>query len=429
MNEDFLHYVWKYQNFTSHHLKTAKGEEITVLKTGMHNPNAGPDFLNAQIKIGDTTWAGNIEVHINASDWYKHNHHKDRAYDNVILHVVFTADKKVTDKNGVEIPVLLLKDIIDYQIYRYYKSWVKKANFIACENLVQHVPDIIKTSAVQAATVHRLESKSEWCLDLLRTTGGDIEETFYRVFCRALGLKVNAMPFEQLAILTPFSLLRKNRNSLNELQALLLGQAGFLESSTLNHDFVNELKSIYAHQANKFKLTAMPESSWKLFRLRPQNFPAVRIAQMAQIFFNHPALAQQVIEKEKPEDYEILFESSLQGFWLTHYTLKASSQRIPKKIGKSTINLLIINAVVPFLFALASYNKNGNFKEKAVCLLEQLPAERNQIIKKYENLGFKALNAFDSQGLIELKKSFCEPLRCLTCKIGVHILKNHGQAN
>ena len=430
MNEDFLHYVWKYQTFTERELKCKDGEPLQVLKPGMHNMNAGPDFLNARIRIGDTVWAGNIEIHTNASDWYNHNHQSDPAYDNVILHVVYTADKPVLDKSGHEIPVLTLKDLIDYQTYRYYKSWVKQAKFIACEGLLNDVPDIVKTSAIQAAAVERLQMKSEDCLDLLRTTNGDIEETFYRIFCKAIGLKVNAMPFEQLAIITPFSLVRKNRKSAEELQALLLGQAGFLDEAENGNAFIDSLKKTYSIQQIKHQLSPMPASAWKLFRLRPPNFPAVRIAQMAEIYSSHNALAQQLIELKTVDGYEEIFKSVLdKNFWLTHYTLKAESEPAVKRLGKSTVHLLIINAVVPFLFALANYNKDGSFQEKAVSLLEQLPAESNQIIKKYNELGFKAQNAFDSQGLIGLKKNYCEQLRCLNCKVGIQILKNHGKAH
>src|SRR5690554_365053 len=423
MNEDFLQYVWKYQHFTSHDLKTDTGLELQVLKPGLQNQDAGPDFLNARVRIGDTVWAGNVEVHINASDWYKHNHHSDRAYDNVILHVVYTSDKSVHDKNGQEIPVISLKNLIDYQTFRYYKSWVKKANFIPCEGMVKSVPEIIKLSTVQAAAVDRLQSKSEWCHDLLRITSGDIEETFYRIFCKALGLKVNAMPFEQLAINTPLSLIRKNRDSEVQLQALLLGQAGFLEKVDDAEDYIAELKAAYAYQKLKFGLTPMPESAWKLFRLRPQNFPAVRIAQMALILLKYPALAQKITECDTLEEYENIFESSLDsGFWLEHYTLKAKSEPVKKNLGKSTVHLLLINAVVPFLFALASYNKNGSFQEKAVRLLEQMPSEKNQIIRNFNSLGFKSNSAFDSQGLIGLKRKYCELLKCLSCKVGIQIL-------
>ncbi len=430
MNEDFLHYVWKYQHFTKRQLTCSDGQSLQVIKPGTHNMNAGPDFLNSRVKIGETLWAGNVEIHTNASDWYNHNHQSDPAYENVILHVVFTADKPVFDKNNHEIPVLVLKDLIDYQTFRYYKSWVKKAQFIPCENLVGEIPDIVKTSAIQAAAVDRLQEKSEYCHELLRTTNGDIEETFYRVFCRAIGLKVNAMPFEQLAIITPFKLVRKNRSSPEELQALLLGQAGFLDEDTCDDLFVSELKKTYAHQRNKFKLTPMPASAWKLFRLRPPNFPAVRIAQMAQIYAQHQAIAQQLVDINTLEGYVNIFKSVLDnGFWLNHYTLKGDSEPAVKRLGKSTIHLILINAVVPFLFALASYNKNGIFQEKAVNLLEQLPAESNQVIKKYHELGFKAKSAFDSQGLIGLKRNHCEQLQCLLCKVGIEILKDHGKAH
>lgn len=430
MNEDFLHYVWKYQNFTQRELICKDGQPLQVLKPGMHNMNAGPDFLNARIRIGDTLWAGNIEVHTNASEWYSHNHQTDPAYDNVILHVVYTADKPVLDKGGQEIPVLTLSDLIDYQTYRYYKSWVKKAKFIACADLIHEVPDIVKTSTIEAVAVERLQKKSEGCLDLLRTTNGDIEETFYRIFCKAIGLKVNAMPFEQLAIIAPFRLIRKNRKSVDELQALLLGQAGFLAEADEGNAFVDSLKKIYALQQIKYQLTPMPSSAWKLFRLRPPNFPAVRIAQMAEIYVAHQGLAQQIIELDTLEGFEKLFTSVLDhGFWLTHYTLKSESEPAVKRLGKSTVQLIIINAVVPFLFALANYNKDVSFQEKAVSLLEQMPPESNQIIKKYNELGFKSQNAFDSQGLIGLKKDYCEQLRCLNCKVGIQILVNHGKAH
>ena len=248
MNEDFLQYVWKYQRFTSHDLTCTDGQNIEVLKTGIHNFNAGPDFLDSRLRIGDTVWAGNVEVHINSSDWYKHSHDKDPAYENVILHVVFTNDRPVKNKSGQEIPVLVLKDLLDYQTYRYYKSWVKKASFIPCEELVLNVPDIIKTAAVQSEAINRLELKSERCLDLLNQTNGDIEETLYRILCRSLGLSVNAMPFENLAQNTPFSLLRKNRSSILEMESLLLGQAGLLDDETETSEYLDKLKTEYAQE-------------------------------------------------------------------------------------------------------------------------------------------------------------------------------------
>lgn len=427
MNEDFLQYVWKYQRFTSHNLTCRDGQNLEVIKTGTHNFNAGPDFLDARLRIGDTVWAGNVEIHINSSDWYKHNHDKDKAYENVILHVVFTNDTPVLDKSGQEIPVLVLKDLLDYQIFRYYKSWVKKASFIPCEELVVNVPDIVKTAAVQSEAINRLEIKSEQCSDLLNQTNGDIEEAFYQILCRSLGLSVNAMPFENLALNTPFSLLRKNKSSVFEMEALLLGQAGLLDDDTEQNAYLDKLKSEYAHQKLKYKLQPMPKTAWKYSRLRPQNFPAVRIAQLAQIYFNNGALAQKIIEQKSIRGIEEIFDVSLKTpFWKTHYTLKTSSEAVIKSLGKSTIDLLIVNAIVPFLFALASYNKDHSFRERAIDFLEELPSEKNAVISKFAKLDLLSRSALDSQGLIGLKKNRCEKLKCLNCKIGIYILKQNG---
>lgn len=427
MNEDFLQYVWKYQRFTSHDLTCPDGQNIEVIKTGFHNFNAGPDFLDARLRIGDTMWAGNVEVHINSSDWYKHNHDKDPAYENVILHVVFTNDKPVVNKSGQEIPVLVLKDLLDYQIFRYYKSWVKKASFIPCEELVLNVPDIVKTAAVQSEAINRLEIKSERCLDLLNQTNGDIEETFYRILCRSLGLSVNAMPFENLAQLTPFSLVRKNRSSILEIESLLLGQAGLLDDDTETSDYLSKLKSEYAHQKVKYQLEAMPKTAWKYSRLRPPNFPAVRIAQLARIYLNNVALTQKIIDQKSIRGIEEIFGVSLNTpFWKAHYTLKTHSEPVVKSLGKNTIHLLIVNAIVPFLFALASYNKDQSFRERAIDFLEELPSEKNAVISKFAKLGFISRSALDSQGLIGLKKNRCEQLKCLNCKVGIQILKQNG---
>lgn len=430
MNEDFLQYVWKFQRFISHPLTCANGQSIDVIKTGIHNFNAGPDFLNSRVRIDDTVWVGNVEIHINGSDWYRHHHDKDPAYDNVILHVVYTNDKPVLDPGGQPIPVLVLKDLIDYQIYRYYKSWVKKSAFIACEELVGEVPDIIKTDAVQAEAVSRVEIKSERCLELLRHTRGDVEETFYSLLCRAIGLSVNAIPFEQLAQCTPVNLIRKNSGSIEELEALLLGQAGFLDHDTENDPYVSNLKNVYSLQKRKHKLTSMPKLAWKLSRLRPQNFPVVRIAQLARIYFQNIALAQKMIEKNLDLEREECLSVSLNtDFWKRHYTLDKASEPVVKSLGKSTVQVLLINAVVPFLFGLASYNKDADYKERAIQLLEKLAPEKNAVSTKFTKLGFHSDSALDSQGLIGLKKNRCDLLKCLNCKIGIHILKQNERRN
>lgn len=430
MNEDFLHYIWKFQRFTSSQLRCEDGQSLEVIQTGQHNTNAGPDFLNARVRIGDTQWVGNVEIHISSSDWFRHKHHEDPAYDNVILHVVYANDKPVLDSNQNPIPVLILRDRFDYQIYRYYKSWVKKASFIACEELVQSVPDIVKTSAVHSEAVYRLETKAEYCLDLLHETRGDIEYTFYRLLCRSMGLSVNALPFEQLARCTPFSLIRKHSSDLFQLEALLLGQSGLLSSETHDDSYIAKLKSEYAYLQTKLNLTPMPGSAWKYARLRPQNFPAVRIAQLARIYHNKIGLAHEIMEGSTLQSLQAWFGISLDTpFWKTHYTLKSPSESRIKSVGEDTVNLLIINAVVPFLFSLASWNKDDQYKSLALRFLEEIPAEKNAVLTKFSKLGFRSESALDSQGLIGLKKNRCNPLKCLNCKIGTHILKNNGKIN
>ncbi len=349
----------------------------------------------------------------------------------MILHVVYTADLEICDKQGTAIPVLELKDLLDYQTYRYYKSWVKKAAFIPCEALAPKVPSIIKVGAVQAASVHRLEQKSEYCRDILNYSGGDLEETFYRILCRSLGMKVNAIPMEQLAIIAPFSLVRKCAKSSDTMEALFLGQAGMLHSAQLKGNVhLARLKDEYAFLQNKFQLKPMPVTAWKLFRLRPQNFPAVRLAQLAAIYAREGALAQKVIDATDLESLKKLFLAPLTtGFWLNHYTLDKDSEPKTKRLGKSAIELLVINAVVPFMFALASYNRDQTYQEKAIKHLEQLPAEKNTIIGNFNYLGFAAESAFDSQGLLGLYKDYCQALKCLNCKVGINILKEqdyHG---
>ena len=429
MNEDFLHYLWKFQQFNDRRITTHTGEEVDVLQVGEHNLNAGPDFLNARLRIGDTKWAGNVEIHIKSSDWYAHQHQDDRAYDSVILHVVYTNDKPVLAQNGKEIPTVEIKDLIDYQSFRYYKSWVKKAPFIACETQVAEVPNIVKADSVQSSAVERLEQKSQDCLQLLRETKGDLEEAFFRILCRAMGQKVNALPFEHLAKITPFKILRKLRNSERDCEALLLGQGGFLDE-TYKDPYVIDLQKRYTFLKMKFDISPMPKSSWKLLRLRPSNFPVIRLAQLANLYHKQGAIAQRVSEAKKSDELRSIFSVELDSeFWKTHYSLSTESKSRLKRIGEQRFIIVVINAVVPFLFSLASFNKDSVFQLRAISLLEDLPPESNAITRKFNELGFDIKSSFDSQGLLGLKKNYCDRLKCLNCKTGIHILRTHAKSN
>jgi len=428
MKEDFLHYCWKLRRFAQENLQTTKGEAIRILQVGNHNTNSGPDFLEARIQIGDTVWAGNVEIHIQASDWYRHGHQTDAAYKNVILHVVYTADQDVLDPSGSPIPVLTLRDLIDYQTYRYYTSWTAKKLFIPCAESVSDIPIIYKSQAVEAALVERLTEKADTCLQSLRLHQGDMEQAFFELLCKAMGAKVNTLPFEHFSRITPISLIRKNSASILELSALFFGQAGLLPIHPNDDPYVSELQSTYRFQAKKYELTPMSAGSWKFARMRPQSFPTLRLAELAQLYFNQGALAQRTVENQILLDYLGMFELNLQEpYWLSRYTFGDEGQKVAKSIGQDLGNSILINAVAPFLFALASYNKEEEWKERAATLLDALPAESNGIVKKFENLGFPKRSAFDSQGLIGLKKSACDKLKCLSCKVGVQLLERHGK--
>jgi hypothetical protein len=426
MNEDFLQYIWKFQQFISFDLCSTEGEQIQVVQPGRHNQDAGPDFLDAKVRIGDTLWAGNVEVHISASDWNRHNHQADPAYDNVVLHVVYSADTDIFTKSGFRIPTLCIRDLFDFQSYRFYKSWLKAPKFIACENMIREVPSIVKSTTVESSAISRIRKKAGICLDHLQHTKGDIEGSFYRILLRSLGLKVNAIPFEQLSLITPFSLVQKVRHNRTDLEALFLGQAGFLAKGNKIDHYVKELDGKYEFLRAKYSLEPMPVSAWKLLRLRPQNFPPVRLAQLASIYSRHDSLTDRISETEHTAEISKLFGVQLNDpFWLHHYTLDKESTSATKHIGEDTIDLLIINAVVPFLFALSYYNRDERWKEKAVRFLEELPAETNSVTKRFSSFGFKIQSALDSQGILHLKQFLCEPKKCLNCKIGIHLMKDY----
>jgi len=430
MTEDFLHYIWKFRKFDQLNIETVDGLPVEIIETGTHNQDSGPDFLEAKLRIGDTLWVGNVEIHISSSSWYKHNHDKDRAYDSVILHVVYSYDQAVyLDRR--ELPTLVLKDKFDYQVYRLYKSWKKESRFIPCENEVEAVSDIVKSSAIEELAIQRIASKAEHSIDLLKQTNGDLEECFYRLLCRSMGLKVNAIPFEILARVTPFSIVRKVRSDQLKLDALILGQSGLLQESSETHDYILTLKREYAYISTKFKLESMPAQSWKLMRLRPDNFPAIRLAQLSCIYHRHGSLVQQVTESDSLSEWISIFENiTLENeFWKTHYTLNKASNPKKKKMGTNRIRIILINAVVPFLFALASYSKNDVFKTKALNILEGLEPELNKITRKFVKLGFSSSSALDSQGLIGIKKQYCDQFKCVCCKIGVNILNNYEKSS
>lgn len=415
MKEELLHYIWKYKLYFRDDLKTVSGEPVEVLNHGTHNFDAGPDFFNAKIKIGTTIWVGNVEIHVKSSDWYRHNHHKDRSYNNVILQLVYHYDQEVKKNNEQTVPTVMLD--FDEVLQRKYEELMGSESWIPCQDKISVVDDFKLQLWFQKLTIERLENKSNIIQDYLRQTNNSWETVFYFLLARNFGFKLNAEPFELLAKSIPISCFAKHKDNLFQIEALLFGQAGFLEDNNVDDYFV-ALKKEYHFLRSKFKLKPIEKHLWKFLRTRPNNFPTIRIAQFAQLIYKSKSLLSKVLEIEDQKEYQLLFEIGVSEYWLNHFMFDKESKRSDKLMGKSAIDNIIINTVSLFLFNYGSLKGDEKYKEDALGLLENTKAESNSIIRKWGDLGVKARNAFESQALIELKNCYCNQKKCLNCQIG-----------
>lgn len=423
MNEDLLHYVWKFQLFNHNNLKLTSGEDIEIIKPGSHNFDSGPDFFNGQIKIDQTTWAGNVEIHTLSSHWFLHNHQSNEAYDKIILHVVWQDDKPVKQSNGYLIPTIELKGLVSKSVIEKYEDLKKSKVWIPCENEIDKVDSIVVQQAKNRTLIERLERKTDRILQVLSLTNNDWEETFYHFLAKYFGFKTNAVPFELLATSAEFKIIRKLQANSTQLLALLFGQAGFLNSE-LKDAYPSELKKEYDFLKRKFQLKPLEVSLWKFMRMRPSNFPTIRIAQFGAIYLKNSQLFQSILEADSISELVKLFEVKSDNYWENHFRFDVvSKQKSTKNLGRSSINLLIINVVTPFLFIYGKKVGNEEYVEKSFKFLENLPAEKNSIIKKWNALGVNTESSFDSQALIQLKNEYCDPKKCLNCAIGNFILK------
>jgi hypothetical protein len=423
MTEDFLHYIWKFRLFNSQGLNAHTGEPIEILKPGLHNHGQGPDFFDAVLKIGDTTWAGNVELHLNASDWDRHNHTTDKAYDNVVLHVVYQNDKVIRRASGEEIPALELKDRIGPEIISRYLSLYDNIKKIPCAERIKEVDSFIIENWLNRLLFERLEKKSAVIEAMLSKEVNDWQEIFYRRLAYNFGFKVNAEPFELLAKSLPLQYLLKHQDSLLQLEALLFGQAGLLEKGFYS-DYPLLLQREYRILQSKFSLKPLDAHLWKFMRLRPKNFPTIRLSQFAMLLHRAQKLFSKVLEEENPTAFFKLFNTSVSEYWESHYVFEKESEPLKKALGRASIENIIINTVVPFLFVYGRQKREDKFKEKALKLLESIQPEKNVIIEDWENTGMAVKNAFESQAFIELKTSYCDKKQCLNCAIGNKLLKS-----
>ena len=422
MNEDFLQYVWQYKMFSKIDFKTTDGEDVTILKAGLHNKNAGPDFLNAAVKIGAQKWIGNVEVHIKSSDWYVHKHETDANYDAVILHVVWEHDAIIYMENNQPIPTLVLKEYVDNTVLNNYRTlFFTPTTWLACDTALTRVDNFILNNWKERLFFERLERKSNEIAALLLHHNSDFEAVLFQLLAKNFGLKVNGDAFLRLSQSTPYPIVKKVSANSHQFAALLFGQAGFLEE-TVEDSYHQELKKEYAYLKHKFNLEAIPNNIFSFFRMRPTNFPTIRIAQLVALFSKHQNLFSKLIVLDKLSDFYDLFSVEVNQFWNTHYNFSAVSKVSSKKLTKSFIDLLIINTVIPLKFL---YQKSRGVvdEESFLQLLEKIKPEKNAIISKFKDLGVSTKSAFDTQTLIELKNNYCAPNRCLECAIGIQFLK------
>lgn len=418
--EDFLHYIWKFQKYDLGELQTEQGEKITIIHPGYHNDDAGPDFLNARIKIDNNLWAGHIEIHKHSSEWRQHKHHLDPAYDNVILHVVYEDDKPVSYKNKKLIPTLVLKKRIQEDKIHQYQNLVFNPSWIPCASKITKVDSIIKSFWLSRMATERLEEKTKRILPSLELLKNDWDRLAYHLIAQYFGLKVNNEAFKRLIESIPFEVILKCKDDLNQMEALLLGHANLLQLG--NDDYSHNLQKEYDFLAKKYGLYKMLAHEWKFSRMRPTNFPGLRIAQLAQIINREGRIFRKILNAKNLEQLRSLFSSTASQYWDQHYRLGHLSKSTPKRIGIKTLDVIIINVAVPLIFSYGVKLDEQEYKDTAISLLEEIPAEQNKIIKKWKECDFKAKNAAHTQALLYLKRQYCNEFKCLSCAIGSKIM-------
>lgn len=421
MNEFFLIYLWEQKLFRLP-LQTTDGQDVEILFPGIRNHDAGPDFAQARVRIGQTFWAGSVEMHINASDWYKHRHDADPAYENLVLHVVYQEDKKVFDKNRNPLPTLEAKGRFDEHLLLNYRRFADSRAWLPCHRLAGTVQRFTWLAWLDRMASERFEDKTQLVLELAAATGFDWDETFWRLLLANLGFKVNQEAFERLARMLPFNLMLRHADQLIQLEALLLGAAGLLEGS-FDDDYAARLKSEFNFLKSKYNLSIMPAGSWKFMRMRPANFPSLRMAQAAMLVHRHGRLFSKVMD-ESPERLSEMFSVEAGEYWNTHYRPGEPSPNKTKKLGEDAVNLILINTVARVLFAWGHAHHDLQKKDKALMLLEALPPENNKLTRQFEEAGIKATNALHSQSLMHLHRYYCAPRKCLECRIGHVLIRN-----
>jgi hypothetical protein len=422
MKENLLHFVWKLKLFSTSQLKSTNGEIIEIISAGTANPNSGPDFLNAKLVINQQLWAGNVEIHLNSSDWYVHNHENDENYDSVILHVVWDHTVDVFRKTNQPIATLELKNYISKELLNNYQQlFSKNKNWINCEKDIVSIDPFIFTNWLERLYVERLEKKAEQIQNSVTKLNNNWEAALFVLLAKNFGLKINAEAFMNFANSFDFSIVRKASNNLEQLEALFFGQTGML-SNDYESEYFKKLKKEYNFLKVKFQLKPISNGQVQFFRLRPNNFPTIRLSQLAMVYHHHQNLFSKIIETETIKEFYELFDEATSTFWETHYTFETTSKKSIKKITKPFIDLLLINTIIPMKYLyLKSLGKSD--LSSVLIIIALVKPEKNMIISKFNELNIKSSTALETQALLQLKNEYCNKQLCLQCAIGNELLK------
>ena len=429
--EQLLHYVWKHKMWPLGEMTTTDGRRVEVIDPGLYNrSDQGPDFFNAKVRIGGTLWVGNVELHLRSADWYLHHHDRDVAYDNVVLHVVCEADADVMNTRGEYLPQLVLP--IPRQLKDHYDELLRTDHYPPCYQIIPSLSRLMVHSWLSALQTERLEQKTQAIAQRAAQAGGSWEEAYFVTLSRNYGFGINGDAFEQWARQVPLSAVGKHRDDLFQVEAMFMGQAGLLDleavperyrDQALLDGYFTRLRNEYQYLAHKFTLQPMDRTVWRFLRLRPQNFPHIRLSQLATLYYEHRTGLSQLIDCESLDQLRALYQTHVTPYWETHYTFGSESTKNPKHLSASSQNLLLINTAIPMLFAVGRHRQKEALCDRAFDFLEQLRAEQNHIIRMWRECGLEVSTAGDTQALIQLKREYCDRKDCLRCRFGYEYLK------
>ncbi len=422
MHESLLHFIWLKGSFEQNNLLTTDNQKIVIVNQGKTHSDGGPDFQQASLYIQDQLWVGDIEIHVDSSEWFSHGHHKDKAYDSVILHVCFNCNKRIVRSNGSEIPCLELKGKISPDVLKRYEDLQLTHADIPCSGLISDVDEAVKAFTLEHMMGRKVQQTSDQIIQSVEERGIDWPTILYQRICRSFGLRINKDPFHMLSQLIPFSLILKYSDKIEYLEALIFGTAGFL-AKIGRDEYESRLIMHYNFLQQKHQLDKMEVHLWKFLRLRPANFPTIRLAQLSFFLTKSSNLFSKCLELRSVKKAMEFFSSETTAYWQNHFRFGHKSVYKHKMLGQATINLILINAVVPVLLAYAQWKKDDDLTERTLILFNQIDGENNKLTRKFKSLGFPVHSASSTQGIVYLAENFCTFKRCLECPIGQNILR------